>query len=119
VDLFKQIVNSISSPVVIFTASIGVFALFVSFPRVMTSAPVALGIAAASIGFFVVGLTDEHFRTIVTLPDNVPIVAMLFIFGFFTWYAMRKAVVNDMRIEKGSRRSKNWNPKKRCWCSRT
>ena len=98
---FKEIINSISSPVLIFTVATGIFALFVSFPRVMTSIPVSLGLAAAGIGFFLFGLTDDHFRSIVGTPDNVPIVAMIFIFAYFTWYAMRKAVVNDMRMEKG------------------
>jgi hypothetical protein len=30
-------------------------------------------------------LTDYDFRQIVGKPDNVPIVAMLFIVAFFTW----------------------------------
>jgi hypothetical protein len=98
---FKELVNAISSPVVIFTLSTAVFALFVTFPRVMTAPPVAGGIGLAGIAFFLFGLTDAHFRSIVSLPDNVPIVAMIFIFVYFTWFAMRKAVVNDMLIEKG------------------
>lgn len=100
-DHFKELVNAASSPVAIFTAATAVFALFVAFPRVVTSPPVALAIAAIGIGFFLVGLSDEHFRTIVSTPDNVPIVGMIFIFAYFTWFAMRKAVLNDMRIERG------------------
>jgi hypothetical protein len=53
------------------------------------------------LAFFGTGLTDEHFRKIVSAPDNVPIVGMIFIFGYFTWYAMKKAVENDRRIENG------------------
>jgi len=60
-----------------------------------------LAILAVVLGFFGIGLTDSHFRNIVSTPDNVPIVGMIFIFGYFTWYAMRKAVNNDRRIEKG------------------
>ena len=100
-DLFKELVNAASSPVAIFTAVTAVFALFVSFPRVMTSPPVALALAVLGCGFFLVGLTDKHFRTIVSTPDNVPIVTMIFVFAYFTWYAMRKALVNDSRLEKG------------------
>ena len=98
---FKALVDSACSPVVIFTAAIALFALFVSIPRVMTSPRVAIALAAAGIGFFVFGLTDEHFREIVSTPDNVPIVGGIFIFAYFTWYAMRKAVINDMRMERG------------------
>ncbi len=97
----KEFFNVISSPVTIFTASVGIFALFVSFPRTMTAPKVIIPIALASLGFFLFGLTDDHFRMIVGTPDNVPIVAMIFIFAYFTWYAMRKAVINDMRVEKG------------------
>ena len=98
---FKELLNAVSSPVTIFTFAAVIFALFVSFPRIMTAPPVALSIAVFGIGFFIFGLTDEHFRGIVSTPDNVPIVGMIFIFAYFTWFAMRKAVVNDMRIEKG------------------
>ncbi|MBI4398706.1 MAG: cytochrome C [Candidatus Omnitrophica bacterium] len=51
--------------------------------------------------FFGASLTDEHFRSVVTLPDNVPIVGMLFLIIFFTWFSLKKAVDNDMRMERG------------------
>jgi len=97
----KELINAVSSPVTIFTAAAAFFALFMVFPRVMTAPKVALPLAIAGTGFFLFGLTDEHFRTIVSTPDNVPIVGMIFIFAYFTWFAMRKAVVNDMRMERG------------------
>ena len=46
-------------------------------------------------------LTDPDFARIVGKPDNVPIVAMLFLLGFFTWLATYRAVVNDRRLEQG------------------
>lgn len=101
IETLKEAVNAFSSPVTIFSAAIIFFILFVTFPRQMTSLPVAISLAVLGIGFFLIGLTDDHFRTIVTTPDNVPIVAMLFIFGYFTWYAMRKATANDERMAQG------------------
>lgn len=98
---FKQFINDISSPASIFTAGIAVFWLFITFPRILTAPKVAIPAALAFLAFFLFGLTDDHFRKIVSTPDNVPIVGMMFIFGYFTWYAMRKAVVNDMRMERG------------------
>lgn len=100
-EAFKGVVNLISSPVTIFTAATLVFWFFVSYPRVATSKPFSLAFLFIVLAFFGIGLTDKHFRSIVGTPDNVPIVAMIFIFGFFTWYAMRKAVLNDIRMEKG------------------
>src|SRR5947208_6510425 len=35
---------------------------------------------------------------ITSAPDNIPIVAMLFLVPFFTWYAMRQARANDRLI---------------------
>ncbi len=37
-------------------------------------------------------MTDQEFAAIVTKPDNVPIVAMVFLLGFFTWLATNRAV---------------------------
>ena len=101
IETFKLFVNSFSSPVTIFTASVVIFLLFVIFPRQATAPWVALSLTGLVLAFFGIGLTDEHFRGIVSMPDNVPIVGMIFIFGYFTWYAMRKAVVNDRRVERG------------------
>ncbi len=100
-EAFKHFVNSISSPVTIFTAATLAFVLFVSFPRQATSKRVSLALLGLFLAFFGIGLTDEHFRNIVGTPDNVPIVGLIVIFLYFTWYAMRKAVENDRRIEKG------------------
>ena len=61
----------------------------------------SLSFVVVGISFFLFGFTDEHFRTIVTTPDNVPIVGMLFVMAYFTWYAMRKAVLNDERLQAG------------------
>jgi hypothetical protein len=36
--------------------------------------------------------------TIVSLPDNVPIVLLLFVVPFYTWYGMRQAHANDRLI---------------------
>jgi len=46
-------------------------------------------------------MTDREFAAIVTKPDNVPIVAMVFLLGFFTWLSANKAIKNDDRKEQG------------------
>ena len=85
----------------LFTLAAGSLFLFLSFPRQATSKWVSGPIAILGLAFFAFGLTDEHFRTIVTFPDNVPIVALLFLMAYATWYAMRKAVINDDRLAQG------------------
>ncbi len=59
--------------------------------------------AVLNLSLLVMGLsmTDPDFASIVTKPDNVPIVAMVFLLGFFTWLAARRAVENDERTARG------------------
>ena len=51
--------------------------------------------------FFVFGSFDPNFRLIITKPDNVPIVGLIFLLVFFTWYAVRQGVLNDRRMGGG------------------
>ena len=46
-------------------------------------------------------MTDQNFAAIVTKADNVPIVGLIFLLGFFTWLATYKAVQNDERAKQG------------------
>ena len=101
IEAFKQAVNSVSSPVTIFTSAAGVFALILAFPRQATNKWVSGAGLLLILAFFGIGLTDPNFKKIVTAPDNIPIVALIFIFGYFTWFALRKATENDRRIEQG------------------
>src|SRR5438067_1168742 len=51
--------------------------------------------------FFIFGTFDPNFRLIVTKPDNVPIVGLIFLLVFFVWYSIREGVLNDRRIAAG------------------
>src|SRR6202166_960784 len=58
---------------------------------------------------------------IVSAPDNVPIVALLFLMPFYIWYAFRQAFANDRLIAKleadpaaaktAHRKTQPWQPK--------
>jgi Cytochrome b(C-terminal)/b6/petD len=54
-----------------------------------------------SLIFFVISLYDPNFKLIAAKPDNVPIAAMIFLLGIFTWIALRKAYYNDRQMESG------------------
>ena len=43
----------------------------------------------------------DHFLHILTLPDNIPIVGLMFLLFFFTYLAFREARKNDKLIEEG------------------
>jgi hypothetical protein len=50
---------------------------------------------------FLLSFLDPNFYLIAAKPDNVPIAAMIFLLGFFTWVALRKAYLNDKQIQAG------------------
>lgn len=55
----------------------------------------------ASLLLMGVSMTDPEFAAIVTKPDNVPIVAMVYLLALFTWSATAQAVENDRRMAAG------------------
>jgi len=58
----------------------------------------ALIIAASAFGL---SFLDPQFYLIAAKPDNVPIAAMIFLLGIFTWIALGKAYVPDRQIALG------------------
>ena len=54
-----------------------------------------------SLLFMGLSMTDTDFAALVTKPDNVPIVGLLFLLGYFTWLATYRAVQNDQRRREG------------------
>jgi hypothetical protein len=97
----KDGLNLIFGPVVYTLLSVSAFIAMMIGYRVWTRPKVALGILAVAVLFFIMAFPDMNFRKIVTKPDNVPIVALIFVLGFYTWWALRQAAINDERIEKG------------------
>ncbi len=63
--------------------------------------------------YFGLSMTDYDFRDIVTKPDNVPIVGLLILVGFFDWFALRRAVINDSRIAQGLPSLEESSPRRR------
>ena len=45
----------------------------------------------------------DNFSAILTKPDNIPIVLMVGLVGFFTWLSLSEARKNDKLIEEGRR----------------
>ena len=54
-----------------------------------------------SLAGFALSFLDPNFYLIAAKPDNVPIGAMIFLLGIFTWIALRKAYLNDQAILAG------------------
>ncbi|MCA9038139.1 MAG: hypothetical protein KDA91_23600 [Planctomycetaceae bacterium] len=101
-SFFKDFVDAnFSNPVIYFVLSIVAFGLMIALREWWTRPTVAWVGLNLSLLFMGLSLTDYDFRQIVGKPDNVPIVAMLFIVAFFTWIYFRRSVDNDRRIAEG------------------
>ncbi len=100
-ESFKVFIDHFTTPYLIFTlAAIGLL-LYLHFARFFSRRSVGFAMLGALVAFFIFSSLDTNFRKIVSTPDNVPIVGTIFLVGFFTWFALKKGVENDMRTEKG------------------
>jgi hypothetical protein len=94
-------VNTFMNPVSYFTLAVLGLAAVLYFRQFFTEPVVAWSILQATLLFSGWAMTITDFRNIITKPDNVPIVMLIFSVGFTTWLALRKAVVNDERMARG------------------
>src|SRR5262249_12546815 len=81
----REMVDYVSGPTTFFIAATLAFAALVAFRRTFANGVLAWAIVSALLLFFGLSMTDWDFRDIVTKPDNVPIVGMIIVVGFFTW----------------------------------
>jgi hypothetical protein len=91
----------IANPISFFALSMIVFVAMLALRKWWTKPTPAWILLNLSILFLAFSMTDYDFRQIVGKPDNVPIVGMLFLTGFFTWLYFRQAVENDERALAG------------------
>ena len=62
---------------------------------------ITLGVIVLLFVVAIVFVQDWHQLWIISsAPDNVPIVAMLFLVPFFTWLGIRQSRANDRLIEQ-------------------
>ena len=112
-DGFKAFIDLLSTPSISFTL------LLVTFPFIFP--PTAwfeswhrrlgihhlwtnrggLGMFIALTLFMLLGFADPNFSKILSKPDNVPILILIYTAGFFLWLAMKSAYANDARLAAG------------------
>ena len=100
-NAFKDALNAAFNPIVYTVLGVLLFLGMLVGYKWWTKPKVAIGILSGMVLFMLISWPDPNFRKIVTKPDNVPIVALLFILGFYCWWALRQAAINDERIERG------------------
>jgi hypothetical protein len=102
VETLKGVINALTTPWLFI--SLASVAFFLVLPRPALWRPrvwAIVGFAAAA--FLGVSMLDRNFQLIVKKPDNIPIVAMLFLVGFFVWLSLHQAHENDARIGRGEK----------------
>jgi cytochrome b/b6/petD-like protein len=100
VDLLKGVINFLTAPY--FFISLATIALLLSLKYTAIWKPKVMAVVGIlTVVFLGVSMLDPNFALIVKKPDNVPIVAMLFLVGFFLWLSMHQAITNDGRIAQG------------------
>ena len=100
-NAIKDFINVFGNPRYFFLLSLLALVLIVWKREVFAKTAMGYGLMAFLAVFFGFGLFDENFRLIIGKPDNVPIVALIFLVIFFTWYSMRQGVLNDRRMAAG------------------
>src|SRR5688500_8683613 len=100
-QFLKDIVNFLCDPRILISISAVWLLVSLKYPHKFYTDKAAKIVFSFMILFLAVSMFDENFFKVVTKPDNVPIVGMLFFVPFFTWFSMREAVRNDQRIAEG------------------
>src|SRR5437868_15478067 len=100
-SFLNGIVNALADPRLFLLLAVAALVLLVWKRDRATSNAVGYGLLGFLAIFFAFGSFDPNFRLIVTKPDNVPIVGLIFLLLFFVWYSIREAVLNDRRISAG------------------
>jgi hypothetical protein len=100
VDGLKAFINFLADPKIFLTLASIAFLASLKY-KGFWKPKVALALGVLGALFLAVSMLDPNFALIVKKPDNIPIVAMLFLVGFFLWLSMHQAIQNDERIAQG------------------
>jgi hypothetical protein len=97
----KDIINALTAPYFLITGAAILLLVSLKFPHKFYTNRAAAIVFTGMFAFLGLSVIDPNFRLIVTKPDNVPIVGMLFLVPFFTWFSLHQAVRNDQRTAAG------------------
>jgi hypothetical protein len=100
-QLIKDIADRLASPIPYTVLTTLLLVVVLVWRKQLTRPIVFISASVVGIAFFVFAWDDPNFHTIITKPDNVPIIILIASVIFFTWLALRRAVINDDRIARG------------------
>lgn len=96
-ESIRTLVNSVSGPVVFMGTALALLTALFLWRHFFVKPVVAWSLLNCVCLALGLSLTDPNFYAIVAKPDNIAIVALLFLLGFFTWLGAYQAVENDDR----------------------
>jgi hypothetical protein len=100
-EAFREFVNASTGPVIYSVGTTVVLIVLYLLRSWFVKPQVAWTIWNLMLLFLGLSMPDPNFFAIVAKPDNVPIVALVFLLAFFTWLATYRAVENDRRLDEG------------------
>jgi len=100
-DLLKNGIDWLFEPTRYFFGSVALLIAVIVWRKFFTKLSVIVVTFVLGTLFMLWAPSDPDFRTIITKPDNIPIIILIATVVYFTWLALRQAVINDERIEKG------------------
>jgi hypothetical protein len=99
--VLRAAINRAMNPTIYTLGSLVLVGFLFWFRRFFVQPSVAWTLLNLALLLMGMSMTDPNFAAIVTKPDNVPIVGLIFLLGFFTWLAAYRAVINDERMKQG------------------
>ncbi len=100
-ETFYAIIDTISNPTYVLIGSPLALGAMLRWRNELTKPKWALAFFALLTIGMGLAMTSDQFRKNTTTPDNIPILALMYLVPFFTWLALYKAVQNDIRLSKG------------------
>src|SRR5665647_578379 len=99
--MIKLAINFLSSPVYSFTLFLVFFILAMKRMDIVGTKKFGLGLLVFILVVFAWMVSDPIFFSIISLPDNIPIIILNAIVLWSTWFALYKGNQNDIRIAAG------------------
>lgn len=99
--MLKAVVNYISDPLYSFTAFIVLFVFAMVRIDIVGTKKFGMGLLIGTLVIFGWMVADPVFFSVISLPDNIPIIILNALVFWSTWFALYKGHQNDLRIARG------------------
>ncbi len=113
-DLFKEQVNRLFEPATFIGLSTVGFFMLVYSRRVWSTTSFWVGNVVLTL-FFGLSALDPNFNKVITKPDNIPILIMVYTAWWTLWLSMNQAITNDQRMELGLPPDEQEDSGKKVW----